>query len=51
MDLKDNPTAFDLTTDVGFALALNSILRLRAGGVLVLAICCESFSVMPLGFL
>lgn len=46
MDLKDNPTAFDLTTDVGFALALNSILRLRAGGVLVLAICCESFSVM-----
>ena len=40
--------AFDLTSDVGYALALNCVLRLRPGGMLIVAICCESFSIMCL---
>ena len=40
--------AFDMTSDVGYALALNSVLRLRPGGMMILAICCESFSVTRL---
>ena len=46
VDLVANPMVFDLTSDVGFSLALNSVLRLRAGGVLIVALCCESFTVM-----
>ena len=46
LDLMSNPYRFDLTGDVGFALALNAILRLRPGGVVVMGMCCESFSIM-----
>ena len=48
VDLVANPIVFDLTSDVGFSLAINSVLRLRAGGVLIVALCCESFTVMYL---
>ncbi|CAE7243888.1 unnamed protein product [Symbiodinium pilosum] len=46
MDLLWNPMVFDLTTDVGFSLALNEVRRLRPGGVCVIALCCSSFSSM-----
>ena len=49
MDILDNPRRYDLTGEVGFALALNAMLRLRTGGVVVVGLCCESFSVMHLG--
>ena len=48
MDILDNPLTFDLTLDSGYALAANAILRLRPGGVVVIALCCESFSIMSL---
>ena len=48
MDILDNPLVFDLTLNSGFALATNAVLRLRPGGVLVVALCCESFSIMSL---
>ena len=48
LDFMLHPYRFDLTADVGFALALNAILRLRPGGVVVLGLCCESFSIMCL---
>ena len=47
-EILDNPKAFDLTTPVGFALALNEVRRLKAGGCCVIALCCESFSAMYL---
>ena len=46
MDIEMNPFVFDLTTEVGFSLAVQSVLRLRAGSVLIMALCCSSFSVM-----
>ena len=48
MDLMSNPMLFDLTTDVGFALALNEIRRLKRGSCAVVAICCNSFTAMCL---
>ena len=48
LDFMLHPYRFDLTADVGFALALNATLRLRPGGVVVLGLCCESFSIMCL---
>ncbi|CAE7876011.1 unnamed protein product [Symbiodinium microadriaticum] len=48
MDILLNPCLFDLTTDNGFILALNSVLRVRPGGMLLIAMCCESFSIMSL---
>ena len=50
MEILTNPLVFDLTSDVGYALALNSVLRLRRGGVLVVGLCCESFTIMCLAF-
>ena len=49
IDILDNPRRYDLTGEVGFALALNAILRLRPGGVVIVGLCCESFSIMQLG--
>ena len=46
IDILLNPMLFDLTTEAGFILALNAVLRIRPGGVLLIAMCCESFSVM-----
>ena len=46
LDIMSNPLVMDMTTDVGFSLALNEVRRLKAGGCCVLALCCESFSVM-----
>ena len=46
MDFMDNPLTFDLTSESGFALALNEVHRLKRGGCLIVAICCESFSIM-----
>ena len=46
MDIMQNPMLFDLTTTTGFALALNEVRRLKEGGCLIVAICCESFSAM-----
>ena len=46
MDLMANPICFDLTSNSGFALALNEVRRLRKGGCAIIAICCESFSSM-----
>ena len=48
LDLAANPLTFDLTSDVGFALAANAVLRLRPRGVLIVALCCESFTIMML---
>ena len=45
VDIMEQPSNMDLTGEVGFALALNSILRLRPGGV-VAGLCCESFSMV-----
>ena len=50
VEILENPLMFDLTTDRGYAVAANSVMRLRPGGVLVVAICCESFSIMCPGF-
>ena len=46
VDIVANPMVFDLTSHVGFSLALNSVLRLRPRGVLIVALCCESFTIM-----
>ena len=48
VDIVANPMVFDLTSTVGFCLALNSVLRLRPRGVLIVALCCESFTVRRL---
>ena len=50
IDILENPLIFDLTSNSGFCLAANSIMRMRPGSVLVVALCCESFSIMSLGF-
>ena len=47
-ELMDNPLIFDLTSNSGFALALNEIRRLRPGACAIVAICCESYSAMCL---
>ena len=46
MDFMDSSLTFDLTSDCGFALALDEVHRLKRGGCLIVAICCESFSIM-----
>ena len=46
MDIMSNPMVMDLTSEAGFSLALNEVRRLKNGGCCVLALCCESFSVM-----
>ena len=46
MDIMDKPLTFDLTSHCGFALALNEVRRMKRGGCLIVAICCESFSIM-----
>ena len=46
MDLMSNPMLFDLTSNVGFALALNEFKRLKKGSCAVVAICCNSFTAM-----
>ena len=46
LDVMENPMLQDLTTDAGFALALNEVRRLKKGSCLIVAICCESFSAM-----
>ena len=47
-ELMDNPLIFDLTSNSGFALALNEIRRLRPGACAIVAVCCESYSAMCL---
>ena len=48
IDMLDNPMVMDLTQDVGFILAVNAILRLRPSSVLIVALSCDSFSIVPL---
>ena len=48
LDLLQNPIALDMTTDGGFAAALNEVRRLKRGGVCIVGLCCKSFSGMPL---
>ena len=50
LDIDYNPMAFDMTNDAGFLLAMNEIRKLKSGGVCIIAICCESYSAMLLGF-
>ena len=51
IDIMLNPMLYDVTSDQGFVLALNAVLRIRPGGVLIVAMCCESFSIMCLAFM
>ena len=49
LDVLYNPIALDITTDAGFASALNEIRKLKPGACVIAAICCKSFSAMLLG--
>ncbi|CAE7206137.1 unnamed protein product [Symbiodinium pilosum] len=46
LEILSNPMLFDLTSDVGYALAVNAVLRLRPRGFMVVALCCDSFTIM-----
>ena len=48
VDVADSPMNLDLTTPAGFSAALHNVCRLKPGGMLIIAICCRSFSIMCL---
>ena len=43
LDLLQNPIALDMTTDGGFAAALNEVRRLKRGGVCIVGLLQELF--------